>query len=107
MRRAGIGVAGGFAVSLAVLAAGCAHENGNAAAEARGGVRMAATEQDVQGCEKISEVRVNGTWTKGAARTELQNLTKSKGGNVLLMSSKDTSSGYAYRCTGGTAVSAK
>jgi hypothetical protein len=52
------------------------------------------------------EVRLTGTWTKGAAREELEKLVRTKGGNVLLLSGgKPTpDSGVAYRCPGGTSA---
>ncbi|MGH9367151.1 MAG: hypothetical protein ACRD3M_05705 [Thermoanaerobaculia bacterium] len=91
-------VAGG--VTLA-LAAGCAHGNGSASAA---GVRIATNAQDVAGCEKLTQVRLSGTLTAAAAREELQNLVRSKGGNVLLIAGGEgtPSSGVAYRCSGGT-----
>lgn len=89
-------------VALVALSAGCAHSNGS---ETRGAVRLVTNAQDVQGCEKLSQVRLSGAWTKGAGTEELENLVRSKGGNVLLLSGgSGTPSGVAYRCSGGTAT---
>jgi hypothetical protein len=93
-----------LAATFAVAAAGCAHGNGNTASAAPGAVRLASNESEVSGCERLSEVRVSGTWTKSAAREELRTLAKSKGANVLLVQSNGTD-GYAYRCSGGTTAS--
>jgi hypothetical protein len=95
------GVLGG--VALVALAAGCAHGNGS---EAKDAVRIASSASDVAGCEKLSQVRLSGAWTSGAAKEELQNLVRSKGGNVLLLSggTGTPSSGVAYRCSGGTST---
>ena len=86
--------------AAAALAAGCAHSNGSESATA---VRVVNDTQAVAGCERVTEVRLSGAWTKGAAVGELENLARSKGGNVLLLSagSGTPTSGIAYRCTGG------
>ena len=96
-------LSGVLAGAIAVVAVGCAHGNGNAAAS--NGVRIAASDQEVSGCERIAEVRVSGAWTKNAAREELRQLAKSKGANVVVVGSNGTD-GYAYRCSGATAASA-
>jgi hypothetical protein len=90
------------AVALVALTAGCAHGNGS---ESKG-VRVVSNSQDVQNCEKLSQVRLAGTWTSGAAKEELENLVRSKGGNVLLLSggSGTPNAGVAYRCSGGTST---
>jgi hypothetical protein len=85
------------AVVLAVLAAGCAHGNGSEKAS----VRVVTNAQEVAGCEKLSQVRLSGTWTSGAGREELESLVRSKGGNVLLLDGANANSGVAYRCSGG------
>jgi hypothetical protein len=98
---------GGWVAAIAaavVTAAGCAHGNGSGAA---GGVRVVASEQEVAGCEKVAEVRVSGTWTKGAAREELRSLAQAKGANALVVSNGSGTSGLAYRCSGGAAASQK
>lgn len=88
---------------LVALTAGCAHGNGS---ESKGSVRVVSNVQDVQNCEKLSQVRLAGTWTSGAAKEELENLVRSKGGNVLLLAggSGTPNSGVAYRCSGGTST---
>ncbi len=67
-------------------------------------MRVVTNSQDVQGCEKLSFVRLSGTWTSGAGRQELQSLVKAKGGNVLLLTGDGGAhdAGVAYRCSGGT-----
>ena len=91
----------GGAVLVALTAAGCAHGNGSASKSA---VRVVTSAQDVAGCEKLSQVRLQGTWTSGAAKEELEKLVLAKGGNVLLLGdgSATSNSGVAYRCSGGT-----
>jgi len=92
----------GAAALVAAVATGCAHGNNS-----KGAVRVVNSEQDIAGCEKLSQVRLSGTWTSGAGKEELQKLVASKGGNVLLLSEgKGTPSGVAYRCSGGTAAGA-
>jgi hypothetical protein len=100
MKRNRIAVLAGSLV-LGALASGCAHGNGSSASKS---VRVVTNSQDVQGCEKLSLVRLSGTWTSGAGREELENLVRAKGGNVLLLSGGAGShdSGVAYRCSGGT-----
>ncbi len=99
MKRNVILAAAGVA-ALAVVAA-CAHGNGSASA---GSVRVATSAQDVAGCEKLTQVRLQGTWTSGAGREELQKLVSAKGGNVLLLSNGTSNSGVAYRCAGGSSA---
>lgn len=98
----------GFAAGLCLvaLAAGCAHGSG---AAPQAGVRVVADARDVAGCEKLSEVRLTGTWTRGAAREELAGLVRSKGGNVLLLTggAGSPNSGVAYRCAGGTSAASQ
>jgi len=91
---AGIGIAAMIAASAA-----CAHGNGASGTDA---VRVVTNAQDVAGCEKLSQVKLSGTWTSGAGKAELENLVRSKGGNVLLMSTGSKDSGTAYRCAGAT-----
>ena len=98
MTRKFLAVAVGAAL---VLGAACAHGNGSASA---GDVRVATNAQDVAGCEKLSQVRLQGTWTSGAGRSELQRLVSGKSGNVLLLSGGATNEGVAYRCAGGTSA---
>jgi hypothetical protein len=90
----GILTAAALAASVA-----CAHGNG---ASGKDGVRVVANAQDVAGCEKLSQVKLSGTWTSGAGKEELENLVRSKGGNVLLLPNGSTDSGTAYRCAGAT-----
>ena len=82
-----------MAAAAAVLAAaaGCASGNGSES----GPVRVATNAQDVAGCEKLTQVRLQGTWTAGAGRAELEKLVSAKGGNVLLLTdgSSTTDSG--------------
>ena len=89
-------------LALASLAAGCAHSNAGKEA-----VRVVSNAQEVAGCEKLTNVRLSGTWTKGAGQTELENLARSKGGNALLLADQSGNSGVAYRCAGATAAVAK
>lgn len=86
-------------VAVAALAAvsACAHGNG---ASAKNVVRIATSAQEVAGCEKLSNVKLSGTWTSGAGKAELEDLVRSKGGNVLLLENGSSSSGVAYRCAG-------
>jgi hypothetical protein len=95
-----LAIAAGGAVLAALAAAGCAHGNGS---ESKAAVRVVTNAQDVAGCEKLSQVRLQGTWTASAAKEELEKLVQSKGGNVLLIGSATTTSnsGTAYRCSGG------
>jgi hypothetical protein len=97
---------GNLAVILALggFAAGCAHSN---AASGKEAVRVVSNTQDVAGCEKLTNVRLSGTWTRGAGQTELEKLARAKGGNVLLLADESGSSGVAYRCAGATAAVAK
>jgi hypothetical protein len=99
MKRSLLVAAG--AVAVAALAS-CAHGNGSSSGGA--GVRVVTNAQDVAGCEKLSNLRLSGTWTSGAAKEELERLVKSKGGNTLLLASGGATdnSGVAYRCSGGT-----
>ena len=100
------GVIRGFAAILAVggLAAGCAHGNG---ASGKSAVRVVTSAQDVTGCEKLTQVRLSGTWTKSGGQGELEQMVRSKGGNVLFLSDgSGTPSGVAYRCSGGAATGA-
>jgi hypothetical protein len=84
-------------VAAAWAAAGCAHSNG---AGMTPGVRLAVSEQEVAGCERVTGVRVTGARNADAARAELQKLTRDRGGNVLLVpSSSDGTSGTAYKCS--------
>jgi len=94
-----LAVAAGGAL-LTALAAGCAHGNGS---ESKAAVRVVTNAQDVAGCEKLTQVRLQGTWTASAAKEELEKLVQSKGGNVLLIGNATTTSnsGTAYRCSGG------
>jgi hypothetical protein len=86
-------------VAIAVLlaaAAGCATEG--AANGSKNGVRITNNATEVAGCEKVTEVRVNGAWTRGAARSELSALARSAGANTLLLEGEKPTSGLAYRC---------
>jgi hypothetical protein len=95
-------IAGGLAAAIAVAAGACAHDNG---AAGKGGVRIAGSSQEVQGCDRIAEVRLQGTWTRSQAVAELQSLAQGKGANVLLLTdSGASSSGIAYRCSSGTSA---
>ncbi len=97
MKRILLGAAG--AALLAALTA-CAHGNGSAEKTV---VRVVTNAQDVSNCEKLSAVRLQGTWTSGAAQEELEKLVQAKGGNVLLLGGSSTpNSGVAYRCSSGT-----
>lgn len=95
-----------FPSALAVLIAAstaCAHSNGAAA----GAVRVALNAQDVQGCDKVTVLKVQGSmWTRHRAIEEMQALAKEKGANTLLVAeSGSPSSGVAYRCSAGTSAS--
>ena len=92
IRIAGV-VGGAIAVALSI---GCAHGNGTSE---KADVRVVHNAQDVAGCEKISQVRLSGTWTSGAGLDELQRLTRTKGGNTLLVGG-GSNEGTAYRCGG-------
>jgi hypothetical protein len=91
--RTGIVIAAALAASAA-----CAH--GNGASSQNADVRVVTSAQDVAGCEKLTNVKLSGTWTSGAGKSELEDLVRSKGGNVLLMEGGSSNSGVAYRCTG-------
>jgi ABC-type oligopeptide transport system substrate-binding subunit len=87
------------AAFLAALAA-CAHGNGSAE---KSTVRVVTNAQDVSSCEKLSAVRLQGTWTTGSAKEALEKMVQEKGGNVLLLGgSSEPNSGVAYRCSAGT-----
>ena len=89
--------------AAAWVAAGCAHSNGAAAPPT---VRLASSEQEVAGCERVIGVRVSGAESRDQARAELERLTRDRGGNVLLLpSSGDGNSGTAYKCSEPTAAS--
>ena len=81
MKRGLIGSAAAI-LAVASLVGGCAHGN---AASSKEAVRVVSNAQDVAGCEKLTQVRLSGTWTKSAGKTELESLARSKGGNVLLL----------------------
>lgn len=88
----------GVIAAAGLTAGACAHGNGSQAAVA--GIRVAATEQEVAGCERVINVRVIDAANREAARAELQRLAKDRGGNVLLLpSSGDGTTGMAYRCS--------
>lgn len=91
------------ALALVTLAGACAHASSSAST---GRVRLVSNAPDVSGCERLSEVRLTGTWTSGGAREELENLVRPKGGNVLLMAGGKATpdSGVTYRCPGGTSA---
>ena len=89
----------GSAIAVA-LSMGCAHGNGSSEKSA---VRVVHNAQDVAGCEKLSQVRLAGTWTAGAGLEELERLTRTKGGNTLLVGTA-SNEGTAYRCAGGPAT---
>jgi hypothetical protein len=100
------GLIGGFAAILAAggLAAGCAHGN---AASGKSAVRVVTNAQEVAGCEKLTLVRLSGTWTKSGGKGELEEMVRAKGGNVLLLSEgTGAPNGVAYRCSGGAASGA-
>jgi hypothetical protein len=83
------------AVVAAALAAGCAHVSvGDPSLRP---VRVTSNEADVQGCEMISRLRA-GAGTQKEIQAELENLTRSREGNVLLVSESEGSNGVAYRC---------
>ncbi len=81
MKRGLIGSAAAI-LAVASLVGGCAHGNG---ASGKKAVRVVSNAQDVTGCEKLTQVRLSGTWTKSAGKAELESLVRSKGGNVLLL----------------------
>ncbi|MFN2387863.1 MAG: hypothetical protein ABR576_16540 [Thermoanaerobaculia bacterium] len=85
-------------VAAAALAAGaCATGNGS---QQSGDIRVAATEQEVAGCERVINVRVLDAPNRDTARVELQRLAKDRGANTLLLpSGGDGNSGTAYRCS--------
>ena len=92
-------------IAAAGLAAGaCATGNGT---QQTADIRVAATEQEVAGCERVINVRVLDAASRDAARAELQRLAKDRGANTLLLpSGGDGNSGTAYRCSspGSTAA---
>ena len=96
------GLVGGAA--WIALSAACAHGNGSSASSGKSDVRVVRNAQDVAGCEKLSQVRLAGTWTAGGGLEELERLTRTKGGNTLLVAG--TNEGVAYRCAGGPATGA-
>ena len=98
MKRIRIAGVVGSAIAVA-LSVGCAHGNGTSE---KADVRVVHNAQDVAGCEKISQVRLAGTWTSGAGLSELERLTRTKGGNTLLVGGSNE--GTAYRCSGGPAA---
>ena len=65
-------------------------------------MRVVTSAQEVTSCEKLSQVRLSGTWTSGAAKAELEKLVQSKGGNAPLLTdaSGTANAGVAYRCAG-------
>jgi len=100
---------GSRAVAASLLGAGlltaaCAHGNGSQAAV---GIRLAANEAEVSGCERVTGVKVIGAASREQAQAELERLTRDRGGNVLLMpGSGDGLSGTAYRCASPAATAA-
>lgn len=83
------------ALVTAALAAGCAHVSvGDPSLKP---VRVTSNEADVQGCQMISRLRA-GAGTQKEIQAELENLTRSREGNVLLVSESEGSNGVAYRC---------
>jgi hypothetical protein len=90
MKRSLLAIAG---AAVLTAAGACAHNNGSE----KTAVRVVTSSQDVSGCEKVSNLRLSGTWTAGLAKEELERLAQTKGGNTLLMGS-DSNSGVAYRC---------
>ena len=92
-------------VAAAGLAAGaCATGNG---AQQTADIRVAATEQEVAGCERVINVRVLDAANPDAARVELQRLAKDRGANTLLLpSGGDGNSGTAYRCSSAPSTAA-
>lgn len=96
----------GFAViGTLLVTAACAH--GNGASGSAQAVRMTSDRQEVASCEKLAEVRVSGSWTKGAARSELQRLAGGKGANVLLIADESRDTGVAYRCSGSASAASQ
>ena len=93
-------------VAAAGLAAGaCA--TGNGAQQTDAGIRVAATEQEVAGCERVINVRVIDAANPDEARVELQRLAKDRGANILLLpSGGDGNSGTAYRCSSAPSTAA-
>jgi hypothetical protein len=86
------------AIVAAALAAGCAHVSvGDPSLKP---VRVTTNEADVQGCQMISKLRA-GAGSQREVRAELENLTRSREGNVLLVSGTEGSEGFAYRCGSG------
>jgi hypothetical protein len=86
----------GLAIAaLLAAAAGCATE---AASGPKNGVRITDNASEVAGCEMVTEVKVTGAWTRGAARNELIQLARSAGANALLLEGEKPTSGLAYRC---------
>lgn len=84
------------AIVTAALAAGCASVTvGDPSLKP---VRVTRNEADVQGCQMISRLRA-GTGSQKEVQAELENLTRSRDGNVLLVSEGEGSNGVAYRCT--------
>jgi hypothetical protein len=90
-------LAGIVAAAAVVAVSACAHGNGASETSA---VRVVTNSQEVTGCEKLTNVKLSGTWTSGAGKAELEDLVRSKGGNVLLIENGSSSAGTAYRCTG-------
>jgi len=85
------------AAAALVAVSACAHGNGASGTNA---VRVVTSAQDVAGCDKLTNVKLSGTWTSGAGKAELEDLVRSKGGNVLLLENGSSNSGVAYRCAG-------
>jgi hypothetical protein len=84
------------AIVAAALAAGCAHVSvGDPSLKP---VRVTTNEADVQGCQMISRLRAR-TGTQEEVQAELENLTRSREGNVLLVTESEGSNGVAYRCS--------
>jgi hypothetical protein len=87
----------GLIAAAGLAAAACATGNG---AQQTAGIRVAATEQEVAGCERVINVRVLDAANREEARAELQRLAKDRGANVLLLpSGGDGNSGTAFRCS--------
>jgi hypothetical protein len=94
----------GLIAATGLAAAACATGNG---AQQTEGIRVAATEQEVAGCERVINVRVLDAVSRDAARAELERLTRDRGGNVLLLpSGGDGNSGTAYRCSSQASAAA-
>lgn len=93
-------------IAAAGLAAGaCA--TGNGTTQQTAAIRVAATEQEVAGCERVINVRVLDAANKDEARIELQRLAKDRGANTLLLpSGGDGNSGTAYRCSAAPSTAA-